>query len=187
MSCFSLFFKVINCFPHVLTWHNACRYSSLWKWSIGVDLFEALTHDKDIPTIHDLSHIYHLSSNLKDTMQGSFTRSCAKKLQEQVNSFLINFNFNISENVILPKCSILIAIRNTYEEKDETDHKDHPNKRENRPACSDIRSDQCWWFKYPNWPLQRTCHNFLFLEPMKVNKDILEILWSLLFSARSSI
>ena len=47
-----------------------------------------------------------------------------------MNSFLIDFNFNTSENVILPKYSILIVIRNTYEEKEETDYEDWPNKEE---------------------------------------------------------
>jgi len=80
--------------------------------------------------VHDLSHVNHPPSNLKDTTQGPLTRSYAKKLQEQVNSFLIDFNFNISENIILPKCSILIVVRNTYEEKDKAYHEDRPNKEE---------------------------------------------------------
>ena len=67
--------------------------------------------------MHDLSHVNHPPSNVKDTIQGPLTRSRTKKLQEQVNSSLIDFNFNTSENVILPKCSILIVIRNTCEEK----------------------------------------------------------------------
>jgi len=86
--------------------------------------------------MHDLSHVNHPPSNLKDTTQGPLTRSYAKKLQEQVNSFLIDFNFNIYENVILLKCSMLIIIRNTFEEKDKTDHEDKPNKEE---------SDQYVW------------------------------------------
>jgi hypothetical protein len=89
-----------------------------------------LESNEDIPTMHDLSHVNHPPSNLKDTIQGPHTRSHTKKLQEQVNSFLIVFNFNTSENVILPKCSMLIVVRNTYEEKDETDHEDRPNKEE---------------------------------------------------------
>jgi len=92
--------------------------------------FQEGEDDEDIPTMHDLSHVNHPPSNLKDTIQGPLTRSHTKKLQEQVNSFLINFNFNTSENVILPKCSMLIIIRNTYEEKDEIDHEDWPNKEE---------------------------------------------------------
>ena len=92
--------------------------------------FQEGEDDEDIPTMHDLSHVNHPPFNLKDTIQGPLTRSHTKKLQELVNSFLIDFNFNTSENVILPKCFILIVIRNTYEEKDETDHEDSPNKEE---------------------------------------------------------
>jgi len=92
--------------------------------------FQEGEDDEDILTMHDLSHANHPSSNLKDTIQGPLTRSRTKKLQEQVNLFLIDFNFNTSENVILPKCSMLIVIRNTYEEEDETDHEDRPNKEE---------------------------------------------------------
>ena len=80
--------------------------------------------------MHDLSHVNHPPSNLKDTIQGPLTRSHTKKLHEQVNSSLVDFSFNTSENVILPKCSMLIVIRNTYEEKDEMDHEDRPNKEE---------------------------------------------------------
>jgi len=91
----------------------------------------SLSHnDDDIPTMHDLSHVNHPPSNLKDTIQEPLTRSRAKKLQEQVNSFLIDINFNISENVILPKCSMLIVIRNTHEENDEMDHEDRPSMEE---------------------------------------------------------
>jgi hypothetical protein len=43
--------------------------------------------------------------------QGPITRSCAKKLQQEVNSLLAEINFNISENVILPKCSTLVVLR----------------------------------------------------------------------------
>jgi hypothetical protein len=49
--------------------------------------------------MHDLYHVNHSPSNLKDTIQGPHTRSHANKLQEQVKSFLLDFNYNISENV----------------------------------------------------------------------------------------
>ena len=66
-------------------------------------------HDEDIPTVH-------ASLSPKDTNQGPLTRSRAKKLQEQVNSFLTDFNFNTSKNVILPKYSILMLLRFTHED-----------------------------------------------------------------------
>ena len=68
--------------------------------------FQEGEDDEDIPAVH-------VSSSPKDTNQGPLTRSHAKKLQEQVNSFLTECNFNTYENVILPKCSTLIVLRNT--------------------------------------------------------------------------
>jgi hypothetical protein len=43
--------------------------------------------------------------------QGPITRSRAKKLQQKVNFLLAEINFNIFENVILPKCSTLVVLR----------------------------------------------------------------------------
>jgi hypothetical protein len=43
--------------------------------------------------------------------QGPITRSRAKKLQQEVSSLLAEINFNISENVIQPKCSTLVVLR----------------------------------------------------------------------------
>jgi hypothetical protein len=48
---------------------------------------------------------------------GPITRSRAKKLQQQVTSFLAETNFNVYENFILPKCDTLIVLRYTHEEK----------------------------------------------------------------------
>jgi hypothetical protein len=48
------------------------------------------------------------SSNLN---QGHLTRSRAKKLQQQVTSLLVEFDNNITENIILPKGSTLMIIR----------------------------------------------------------------------------
>jgi hypothetical protein len=39
------------------------------------------------------------------------TRSSAKKLQQEVHAFLSELNFNIDENVILPKSCILLLLR----------------------------------------------------------------------------
>ena len=52
------------------------------------------------------------------------TRSRAKKLQEQVKSFLTDCNFNTSENVILPKYPILMMLRFTHEDVEGTWPKD---------------------------------------------------------------
>ena len=68
--------------------------------------------DEDILAIHTCS-----SPNV--THQGPLARSRAKKLREQVNSFLSIYNFHTSENVILPKCSTLVVLRNIFEKKKE--------------------------------------------------------------------
>jgi hypothetical protein len=44
-------------------------------------------------------------------LQGPITHSHTKKLQQKVNSILAEIDFNISENVILPKCSTLVVLR----------------------------------------------------------------------------
>jgi len=49
----------------------------------------------------------HAHSSPNATYQGPLTRSGAKKLQEQVNSFLRDCNFHTSKNVILSKSSTL--------------------------------------------------------------------------------
>ena len=69
-------------------------------------------------------------------------RSHAKKLQEQVNSFLTDFNSNTSENVILPKYSILVVLRNIHEEEEELDHNDRTNIVKNGPAKSERYSEK---------------------------------------------
>jgi hypothetical protein len=45
--------------------------------------------------------------------EGPVTRSRAKKLQQEVHAFLSKLNFNIDENVILPKSCILLLLRFT--------------------------------------------------------------------------
>ena len=42
-------------------------------------LFQEGEDDEDIPTMHDLSHVNHPPSNLKDTIQGPLTRSHASE------------------------------------------------------------------------------------------------------------
>jgi hypothetical protein len=66
------------------------------------------------------SSINHPPSNIKKTNLGLLTRSRAKKLQEQVNSFLTDYNFNISKNVILPRCSTLMLLRYAHEDMEDT-------------------------------------------------------------------
>jgi len=61
----------------------------------------------------------HARTSPNATHQGPLTRSRAKNLQEQVNSFISDYNFHTFKNVILPKCSILVVLRNIFEEEEE--------------------------------------------------------------------
>jgi hypothetical protein len=62
----------------------------------------------------------HARSSPNATHQGPLIRSHAKKLQEQVNSFLSDCNFHTSKNIILSKCSTLVVPRNIFEGEEET-------------------------------------------------------------------
>ena len=82
--------------------------------------------NEDIPTIHTTLSVKNSPSNIKDRNQGLLTRSHAKKLQEQVNSFLTDCAFMTSKDVILPKCSTLVVLRCTHEEKStRSDQREH--------------------------------------------------------------
>ena len=102
--------------------------------------FQEGEDDEDIPTVDDTSNVKNSPSNIKDTNQGPLTRCRAKKLQEQVNSFLTNCAFITSKDVILPKCSTLVVLRFTHEERapdwtqkstrsDRTTSSDHQKKQ----------------------------------------------------------
>ena len=52
----------------------------------------------------------------KHVYDGPITRNRAKILQKEVNSLLSETNFNIFENIILPKCSMLILLRHVHKE-----------------------------------------------------------------------
>jgi hypothetical protein len=82
--------------------------------------FQEGKDDEDISTVHASSSINHPPSNIKDINLGPLIRSHAKKLQEQINSFLTDYNFNISKNVILPKCSTLMLLRYAHEDMGDT-------------------------------------------------------------------
>ena len=61
-----------------------------------------------MPPVTQVSHMY----------EDPITRSRAKLLQKEVNSLLAEINFDIFENVILPKCSTLVVLRYTNKEED---------------------------------------------------------------------
>jgi hypothetical protein len=66
-----------------------------------------ITIDVDIPRVTQVDQ----DNTPININQGPITRSHAKKLQQEVNSLEAEINFNISENVILPKCSTLVVLR----------------------------------------------------------------------------
>jgi len=73
--------------------------------------FLYLIIDEDMPLVTQVSH-----------NEGRITRSRAKLLQKEVNSLLAEINFDMFENVILPKRSTLVVLRNTNKEEDVTLH-----------------------------------------------------------------
>jgi len=79
------------------------------RYSLGVD--------DDTPNVHATSTVKHSPSNIKDVYLVPLTRSHAKKLQEQVNSFQTDCTFMTSKNVILPTCFTLVVLRCTHVEK----------------------------------------------------------------------
>ena len=64
--------------------------------------------------MHDTSNIKNSPPTLN---QVPLTRHHAKKLQEQVNSFLTDCAFMTSKYVILSKCSTLVVLRCTDQER----------------------------------------------------------------------
>jgi len=90
--------------------------------------FQEGEDDEDMPP--EATQVTH-----KHVYDGPITRNRAKLLQKEVISFLAETNFNIHENIILPKNSTLILLRCSHEEKDQIGQPD-------RTARSDqIRSD----------------------------------------------
>ena len=70
-----------------------------------------INHESDYVNI-GRSHTQAAPSHAPTTpIQGPITRSCAKKLQQEVNSFLTEYEFIKNENFILPKCSTYVLLR----------------------------------------------------------------------------
>jgi hypothetical protein len=84
-----------------------------WMPSEVCEIFDVKTHnawtksDVDIPRVTQ----DQASDTQATVLQGTITHSHTKKLKQKVNSILAEINFNISENVILPKCSSLFVLR----------------------------------------------------------------------------
>jgi hypothetical protein len=117
------------------------KWNSRWFYS-GNLLPPLETHSTKAPRVNDEDILaMHATSSPKDTNQGPLTRSRAKKLQEQVNLFLTNYNFNTSKNVILPKCPILMMLRFTHEDVEGTWPKDQDTVLQNSYVKKVTRAD----------------------------------------------
>jgi len=90
--------------------------------------FQEGENDEDIPVMTTPSST---TAACDQVMKGLIMRSHAKKLKQQVNSLLNTFDASINENFILPKCSTLVVLRCTHEdkEKDRTTRSDHQKKQ----------------------------------------------------------
>ena len=132
-----------------------------------------------MPPVTQVSH--------KQVYEGPIMHSHAILLQKEVNSLLAKINFHIFENVILPKCSIVVVLRYTNKEEDITLHRTSSVKNgpivrtstmKNRPS---VRTSTV-----ENGPAVRNIHNYWFPEDFEVHEDILESLSSLVSNGASS-
>ena len=87
-----------------------------------------------MPPLAQVSH--------KQVYEGPIMRSHANLLQKEVNSLPVEINFNIHENIILPKCSTLAVLRYTNKEEDVALRRTSTVK--NRPSVrtSTVKMDQ---------------------------------------------
>jgi hypothetical protein len=90
--------------------------------------FQEGEDDADIYTDQAVTQVDEHNTQI-NINQGPITRSRAKKLQQEVNSLLVEINFNISENVILPKCSTLVVLRYICERGGAAIHREEAKKK----------------------------------------------------------
>jgi hypothetical protein len=87
--------------------------------------FQEKEDDVDIPRVTQVDE----GNTPININHGPITRSRAKKLQQEVNSLLAEINFNISENVILPKYSTLVVLRYICERGGAAIHREEAKKK----------------------------------------------------------
>ena len=103
--------------------------------------------DEDMPP--EATQVAH-----KHIYEGPITRNLVKILQKEVNSLLFETNFNIFENIILPKCSTLILLRHVHKEDWNTKQSDNQfTSTSSDPQIGTTRSDQ------PVRTTKRNTHN----------------------------
>ena len=84
----------------------------------------ATSVDEAISATHTPSHDKATTSDTRQSNIGPITRSRAKKLHQEVNSFLTESNICFDESFILPNGYTLMIIRLIHEENDVTLHGD---------------------------------------------------------------
>jgi hypothetical protein len=104
-----------------------------------------------------------------------------------VNSLLVEINFNIHENIVLPKCYTLFVLRYRNKEEDVTLyakelHKNRPSVRTSTVKNgSSVRTSTV-----KNGPAERNIHNPRFPKALEVHEDLLKSLSSLVSNQISS-
>ena len=93
-----------------------------------------------------------------------------------MNALLYESSINVNENIILPKCSTLVVLRYTHEERGDLDRKDWNNTVQNGPV--ERRADRT--SAVQNRPVERKDRNFNFRDTMKAHEHLLESSSSLL-------
>ena len=118
-------------------------------------------------------------------------RNRAKILRKEVNSLLSEINFNIFENVILPKCSMLILLKHVY--KEDWNIKQLGNlftsttSDQSEPVWTarSEQPDRTSQFGPPVRTTKINTHNSWFPKDLKAHEYPLESLWSLLSNPTS--
>ena len=140
-----------------------------------------------MPAQHVLKLEENSLSSTSDYIHGPPTGSRAKNIQEQVNLFLAEINFDIFENVVPPKCSTLVILRHTNKEEDVTLYRTSTEKKRPSDWTNTVKnrtSNETSTVK--NGLAKRNIRNSQLREALEVHEDILEILSSLVFNGGSS-
>ena len=127
----------------------------------------------------------------KHVYDGPITRSRAKLLQKDVNSLLSETNFNIFEDVILPKYSTLILLRHVHKEdwniKQSGNQFTSTSSDQSEPVrtARSEQPDRTSQFGPPVRTTKRKTHNSWFPKDLKAHEYSLESLWSILSNPTS--
>ena len=87
-----------------------------------------------------------------------------------MNALICESSINVNDNIILPKCSTLLVLRYTHEERGDLDRKDWNSTVQNGPV--ERRANRI--SAVQNGPVERKDHNFHFRDAMKAHEHLLE-------------